>query len=99
MVVSALAATMSTVVRMTMSMAGTLAFPPRQEELLEDEDLAGDTADGEGDVDSTDAEHDDSTDNGAREEEACVGADADDDDDGGDDALDSREWDGVGMHF
>ena len=96
MVVSALVATMSTVVRMTMSMAGTLAFPPRQEELLKDEDLVGDTADGEGDVDSTDAEHDGSTDNGANETEACADADGDD---GGDDALDSREWGGVGMNF
>lgn len=95
MVVSALVAMMSMVVRMTMSMAGTLAFPPRQEELWEDEDLAGDTADGEGDVDNTDAEHDDSTGNGASEAEACADADGDD---GGDDALDSREWGGVGMN-
>lgn len=90
MVVLVRVATMSMMVSMRMSMVGTTAFRPRSAELLDGEDSAGGTAGGEDDVDSIDVEHDGSIDNGAN---------ADDGDDGGNDALDSREWDGVEMHY
>ena len=94
---SALVALTAMTIQMTMSTIGKAVSLPREGELFEVEDQVGGKAGDEAESGSIDAEHDDSTGNGAGED---VGVDAEDGDGDGDASeMDSQQLGDGEMNF